>query len=192
MTSVRARDYDLLVFDCDGVLVDSEHIYNAANFEALSAIGYETTSEDLVRRFTGVPYPAMFAEIERDRGSPLPGGFVETLNAGIARRFETELEAIAGIEVLLDAHDGPRCVASSTHMPELRQNLTHVGLIDRFEPHIYSASQVAHGKPAPDLFLFAAKSMGTAPGRCLVIEDSIAGVTAGVAAGMTVIGFIGA
>lgn len=190
MTDLAA--FDCIVFDCDGVLIDSEHIYNAANYDALRSIGYETTLERLLHRFTGVPYEAMFAAIEADLGRPLPDGFVDDLNRRIAERFEVELEAIPGVAHVLDHLDRPKCVASSTLMPELRRNLERVGLLHRFDPHVFSTSQVVHGKPAPDLFLLAAETMGHPPARCLVIEDSVAGTRAGVAAGMTVIGFTGA
>lgn len=134
----------------------------------------------------------MFAEIEADMGRPLPEGFVDNLNARIAAHFESDLEAIPGVADLLNRVDRPKCVASSTLMPELRRNLTKVDLLRHFDPHVFSASQVERGKPDPDLFLLAAETMGHAPDRCLVIEDSIAGTKAGVAAGMTVIGFTGA
>lgn len=191
----KALDMDtveLVIFDCDGVLIDSEKITNQVDAEELSRIGYETTSEKLVRQFSGMPYPDMLRAIENEMGRPLPDGFAENINRIIHDRFQTELEAIDGVHDLVAVLDKAKCVASSTHMEKLQMCLELVGLLPHFDPHVYSASQVARGKPAPDLFLFTAKTMDVLPERCLVIEDSHAGVTAARAAGMPVMGFTGA
>ncbi|MEM6615308.1 MAG: HAD family hydrolase [Pseudomonadota bacterium] len=183
--------FDLVIFDCDGVLIDSEIISNAVNAEHLTRLGYEISTEEVIRRYTGCPIKEMLAEIEADLGKPLPDYFLPGADAEIERRYLDELKPIDGITAVLDAIRKPKCVASSTYMKKLRWSLELTDLIDRLDPHIFSASQVKRGKPAPDLFLFAAARMGAEPQHCIVIEDSVAGVQAGVSAGMPVIGFTG-
>lgn len=181
----------MIIFDCDGVLVDSEIISNAVDAETLTAIGYPITQEAMIRRFIGRPKREIWADIEQEMGRPLPAGILDTVDAAIKQRYRSELKAIPGVADAIRALPGPRCVASSSEMPKLRLALELTGLIELFEPNIFSAIQVKRGKPAPDLFLFAAATMQTDPADCVVIEDSHAGVTAGIAAGMTVIGFTG-
>tara|TARA_B100000676_G_scaffold227685_1_gene225662 strand:- start:12114 stop:12620 length:507 start_codon:yes stop_codon:yes gene_type:complete len=134
----------------------------------------------------------MLEMIERDHGRPLPPGFLQHLKETTTARFDAELAAVEGVGGMLELLDLPRCVASSSDLARLHHSLGLVGLLDQLPPHIYSADQVARGKPEPDLFLHAAEAMDHAPDRCLVIEDSLAGVAAGRAAGMTVLGFVGA
>ena len=117
--------------------------------------------------------------------------FADTLRVRVAAAFDAELAPIAGVEAALAALPYRRCVASSSAPERLRHSLSLTGLLHWFEPHVFSATQVARGKPAPDLFLFAAASMQAAPATCVVIEDSVPGVQAAVAAGMRVIGFTG-
>lgn len=185
------NDMDLFIFDCDGVLVDSEIVSFEVEAEALVAAGIPVTSQDLLNRFVGTSSAAMFATLEREHGLCLPEDFA----SGIARRvlevFDARLRPIPGIAELLAGLPDPKCVASSSDPARIRHSLTLAGILGHFEPHIFSATQVRRGKPAPDLFLFAAERMATPPARCLVIEDSVAGVTAARAAGMTVLGFTG-
>jgi HAD superfamily hydrolase (TIGR01509 family) len=173
------------------VLIDSEPIANRIHAEALTRLGYPLTAEECVRRFTGMPDEAMYEIIERERGAKLPADYDEKTKAEIAAAYRAELRAIPGVAEILAEIDRPICVASSSMPEKIRLGLELVGLHDRFALHLFSASMVARGKPAPDLFLFAAARMAVPPGRCLVIEDSVAGVTAARAAGMTVLGFIG-
>jgi HAD superfamily hydrolase (TIGR01509 family) len=182
---------DLIIFDCDGVLVDSEVLSVREEIACLRKHGFDVTTQDIVDRYMGVSIAAMLADLETRFGRSLPENFAETLRQRIALAFEAELTVMPGLPALLAALPGKICVASSSAPPRLRQSLSLTGLLARFEPHIFSATQVARGKPAPDLFLFAAERMGVAPDRCLVIEDSIAGVTAARAAGMTALGFCG-
>ncbi len=133
----------------------------------------------------------MGRDLERLHGPRLPADFAETLRLRVAAAFETELAAIDCVAAAIDAVPGLRCVASSSTPERLRHSLKLTGLWDRFAPNVFSATQVARGKPAPDLFLFAAASMGADPSACLVIEDSVPGVQAAVAAGMRVVGFTG-
>jgi HAD superfamily hydrolase (TIGR01509 family) len=185
------RNFDLVIFDCDGVLVDSEVISCRAHAEALSRHGYPISAEQVLHRFLGRSTRQANLEIEAELGRSLPDDFHLQLQDELFRSFEADLEAVPHIDRVLDAVAQPVCVASSGSQQRMRVSLGRAGLYDRFAPHIFSASQVANGKPAPDLFLFAAGQMEVPPDRCLVIEDSIAGVAGAVAAGMTVLGFHG-
>jgi HAD superfamily hydrolase (TIGR01509 family) len=182
---------DLVIFDCDGVLVDSETISCRTHADVLTRYGYPITSEQVFDRFLGRSDKQAHAEVEAELGRALPDEYHAALQDELYRTFEAELEAIAGIHEALDEIALPTCVASSGSHQRMRISLGRVRLYDRFAPNIFSASEVANGKPAPDLFLFAAQKMRTNRERCLVIEDSISGITAARAAGMTVLGFCG-
>jgi HAD superfamily hydrolase (TIGR01509 family) len=182
---------DLVIFDCDGVLIDSEIIACRADAACFAEIGLPVTLEDIRERYVGTSASFMFADVEARFSCKLPEDFAERIRVAIEAAFEAELTAMPGVEAALDALPGRRCVASSSGLDRLRHALSLVGLYDRFAPHIFSATQVQSGKPAPDLFLFAARQMGADADRCLVIEDSIVGVKAAVAAGMRVLGFAG-
>jgi HAD superfamily hydrolase (TIGR01509 family) len=182
---------DLVIFDCDGVLVDSEPIVNRAHAEALTACGYPITEDELADRFCGLSDADMFAIIERERGSPLSPSYAERVGEVIEQQFRRSLTAIPGIRETLDGLQAARCVASSSTPAQLRRKLELTGLATGFGGKLFSAAMVAHGKPAPDLFLYAAAEMGARPDRCVVIEDSPAGITAALAAGMIAIGFCG-
>lgn len=181
--------YDLVIFDCDGVLVDSEPISNRILAERLTAIGLPTTTEESIRDYMGRSWKTDQEIIEGRLGRPLPDGWVDAYHAEVIAAFATELEPVAGIVAALDAIDLPRCVASSSAHPRIRAALDATGLLVRFDGRIFSATDVEHGKPAPDLFLHAASRMGVSPARCVVIEDSPLGVQGACAAGMTVIGY---
>jgi HAD superfamily hydrolase (TIGR01509 family) len=182
---------DLIIFDCDGVLIDSELIACRASAACLAEIGIPITVEEIVERYVGISATAMFADLAARSGTPLPEGFAETVRLHLMSCFDSELAAMPGVDSFISAIDCPVCVASSSGPERLRYTLSLAGLLSRFDPNIFSATQVARGKPAPDLFLFAAEQMGVEPRSCLVIEDSVAGVRAAVAAGMQVIGFTG-
>ncbi|WP_028347834.1 HAD family hydrolase [Bradyrhizobium murdochi] len=182
---------DLVIFDCDGVLVDSEVISCRAHAEILSRHGYPITSEQVFHRFLGRSARQANLEVEAELGRALPDDFHLQLRNELYRTFEADLEAIPHIHSALDAITQPVCVASSGSHQRMRISLGRTRLYDRFAPNIFSASQVSNGKPAPDLFLFAAGQMNVVPERCVVIEDSVPGVTGGRAAGMTVLGFHG-
>ncbi len=182
---------DLIIFDCDGVLVDSEVISCRAHADVLTRYGYPITSEQVFDRFLGRSARQAHAEVEGELGRALPDEYHAALQGELYRTFEAELEAVAGIHEALDQIALPACVASSGSHQRMRISLGRTRLHERFAPNIFSASEVANGKPAPDLFLFAAQKMKTKPERCLVIEDSISGITAARAAGMTVLGFCG-
>jgi len=182
---------DLIIFDCDGVLIDSELIACRADAACLADIGIAISAEEIIERYAGVSTAAMFADLELRHGRGLPADFAETLRIRTAAAFETDLRPIPGVEAALRALPSHRCVASSSAPARLHQSLSLTGLLRYFIPHIFSATQVARGKPAPDLFLFAAAAMAAAAERCVVIEDSVVGVRAAVAAGIRVIGFTG-
>jgi HAD superfamily hydrolase (TIGR01509 family) len=182
---------DLIIFDCDGVLIDSEVLACRTDAACLAEIGIAMSTEEILDRYLGVSASDMFADIELRHGRALPSGFPEMVRGRIATAFEADLKPMEGVEAALQTLPSRRCVASSSAPARVRQSLSLTGLLRYFDPHVFSATQVAHSKPAPDLFLFAADAMQAAPGRCLVVEDSVAGVCAAVAAGMRVVGFTG-
>jgi len=182
--------FDLVIFDCDGVLVDSELLSVEADRGCLADHGIDLSAEEILERYTGLSLAAMLSDLESRYGRPLPD-FATRHRERLRSLFEADLRPIPGIGAVLDALTCRVCVASSGTSERLQHALSLVGLLDRFQPHVFSVSEVAHGKPAPDLFLHAAGRMGVAPQRCLVVEDSIAGVAAAVAAGMPAIGFTG-
>ena len=187
-----ASRFELVIFDCDGVLVDSEPIINRAHAELLTTCGYPITEHDLVERFCGMSDTEMLAIIERDWGRALPLSYAKCVGVMIEKGFSQSLAAIEGVAEALDALRLPICVASSSAPEQIRRKLELTGLLDRFgQNNLFSAAMVARGKPAPDLFLYAAQRLGAQPSRCLVVEDSPAGIEAVCAAGMTAIGFCG-
>jgi HAD superfamily hydrolase (TIGR01509 family) len=157
----------------------------------LTACGYLITEEALVERFCGMSDPEMLAIIEREWGRTLPASYAERVGLMIEAGFRQSLAPIEGVAEALDSLSLPICVASSSSVAQIRQKLGITGLLERFGEHLFSAAMVARGKPAPDLFLYAAQRLATVPDRCLVIEDSPAGIDAALAAGMTAIGFSG-
>jgi HAD superfamily hydrolase (TIGR01509 family) len=183
----------LAIFDCDGVLVDSEPLANRIFAEALEELGLKLDLEEMYELFVGRTMSACMLKVEELLGRPAPPDFLERLQVRTFAEFEAApLQAIPGVAEALDAiiAMGLRvCVASSGEVEKMRLTLRLTGLLPRFNGHLYSATQVPRSKPAPDIYLHAAKQMGVAPRECVVIEDSPAGATAGVAAGMTVLGF---
>jgi HAD superfamily hydrolase (TIGR01509 family) len=182
---------ELIIFDCDGVLVDSELIFARILAECLVAVDFPTTIDEAITLGFGKNRTTLSEAVEVWFGRALPDTFFDTFAVRSATAFEHELSPMAGVTDLLAALPTPRCVASNGRLDRVRQRLTVTRLLPFFDPHVFSASQVAHGKPAPDLFLFAAYRLGAAPGDCIVVEDSIPGVEAAVAAGMPVVGFCG-
>ena len=181
----------LLIFDCDGVLIDSEIIACRVDAECFGEIGIAITAEEIAENFVGISSATMFAAIETRHGRKLPDDFAQRLRARLEAAFATELQPMPGIAATLDSLPTARCVASSSYPDRLSFTLGRTGLLDYFAPHIFSATMVKRGKPAPDLFLYAAAQMRVDPRDCLVIEDSRAGVEAANAAGMRVLGFVG-
>jgi HAD superfamily hydrolase (TIGR01509 family) len=184
-------NFDLIIFDCDGVLVDSEVISCRAHAATLTRHGYPITEDQVFDRFLGRSMRQATLEVEAELGRNLPDDFHTQVYAEIFQAFATSLQATPYIVETLAAMTLPVCVASSGPPEKISASLNRVGLYGRFSPHIFSAVQVAHGKPAPDLFLFAAEQMKVSAARCLVIEDSVSGIAAARAAGMTVLGYHG-
>jgi HAD superfamily hydrolase (TIGR01509 family) len=186
---------DLIIFDCDGVLIDSEILVCSMVSEELTRVGYAITPEQVVERFAGRPEPEILADIAEHWGQAVPGSYREAMTRRIHEAFTTELEAIPGVAATLGRIRVPMCVASSSAPAKLKMGLSFVSLYDYFVPagvaNVVSATYVAQGKPAPDVFIYAAGWMRTPVERCLVIEDSLPGVRAARAAGMRVFGFTG-
>ena len=181
----------LVIFDCDGVLVDSEPLSVRVLVEALNRHGIDMAEEEAYQRFLGRSLATMRQVMDEEYGFHTGPEFLEGLRVDLYGLFKTDLRPIPGIAETLDALDLPRCVASSSQPERIRLSLTITGIADKLEPHIFSASMVTNGKPAPDLFLYAAEQMGIAPADCIVIEDSPAGIEAAQRAGMTVFAFTG-
>ncbi|WP_316773955.1 HAD family hydrolase [Streptomyces sasae] len=185
--------YDLVIFDNDGVLVDSEPISNRLLAAYLTELGYPTSYEDSLRDYMGSAMHRVHELVQERTGKRLPDDFDDVFHARVFAAFERELKPVAGAAEVLErlAADGvPYCVASSGSHERIRVGHRTTGL-DRWfdESRVFSSQDVGRGKPAPDLFLYAAERMGVAPGRCAVVEDSPLGVRAAVAAGMDVYGF---
>ncbi len=181
--------FDLVIFDCDGVLVDSERLAIRIESGILAGLGWPMTEEEVVHRFVGRSAEYMQREIEQTIGRPID--WEADFEARYREVFSRELEPVAGIVTALGDIRSPICVASSGTHEKIRFSLGLTGLLDVFEGRIFSAEDVEHGKPAPDLFLFAARQTGHDPARCAVVEDSVSGVQAGLAAGMSVFAFSG-
>lgn len=183
----------LVIFDCDGVLVDSEPLSFAVEAACWTQAGFPLDAAG-VRQFLGLSAMHVRATMEREHGRTVPEGFDANLRSEILASFTRDLRAIDGIEqtiATLRERGTALCVASSSDSERIAHALRITHLYEALSPHLFSATMVARGKPAPDLFLLAASRMGTAPEDCVVIEDSEPGVRAGVAAGMHVIGFVG-
>jgi HAD superfamily hydrolase (TIGR01509 family) len=182
---------DLVIFDCDGVLVDSEIIAYRVFAECLNEAGVMLSVDEAMAFGVGKSATILVAAAEKEFGRSLPVNFMENMRARVMAAFTQELKAVEGIIELLAALKLKRCVASNSHIDWVRHALTTTGLSPHLDSHIYTAAMVERGKPAPDLFLFAAAQHGVRPEKCLVIEDSFSGVSAALAAGMPVIGFVG-
>jgi len=184
----------LVIFDCDGVLVDSEMIASRELAAYLSDLGRPTDGAECRAAFTGMSIKSVADRVRRDWDLDLPHDFVEQLRTRDRIAFERDLNVIPGVADVLGrlSHSQTNfCVASSGTPEKIRHSLTITGLLNHFGGRLFSATQVTHGKPAPDLFELAAYEMNVAPKHCVVIEDATAGVRGGVAAGMAVLGFTG-
>ncbi|QPF86150.1 HAD family hydrolase [Bradyrhizobium genosp. L] len=186
----RLPDTDLVIFDCDGVLVDSEELSCRCLSEALGRAGVAVSTEQVLVLFLGRSTAAVI-DYCQSLGQPLPPDFLDSLAGEVRETFRTELKPILGVATVLADLRLPHCVASSSDLERVRFSLYLTGLSSHFGQHLYTSQMVKHGKPAPDLFLLAASRMGCEPRRTLVIEDSVSGVQAAKAAGMKVWGFVG-
>ena len=183
--------FDLVIFDCDGVLVDSERIAIRIDAIVLADLGWALSEAEIIERFVGRSKENFVREIEAHLGHPLPRGWEDAYQHLYTAAFEKELQAVDGVVDALDQITTATCVASSGSHERIRRSLRLTSLYERFEGRIFSASEVANGKPAPDLFLYAAARLGVPPARCAVVEDSRYGVEAARSAGMAAFGYAG-
>ena len=186
-----ARPSGLVIFDCDGVLVDSEPISLAVTLEVLAEAGCPLDLSTGYARFLGRSLASVAQWLREEHGVELDDALKARLRARLFQRFKAELRPIPGVAEAVRALPCPACVASSSQPDRIRLSLDLTELLPLFDPNIFSATMVERGKPAPDLFLHAAGQMGVAPGDCVVVEDSPAGIRAAQAAGMRVVGFVG-
>jgi HAD superfamily hydrolase (TIGR01509 family) len=185
------RALELVIFDCDGVLIDSERIAVRTDVKVLATLGWVLTEAECIERFVGLSDKTIKAAIEARLGRPLPEDWDSEFQPLYRDAFAAELTPVPGVVDALDRITLPTCVASSSSHDKLRFTLGLTGLYERFAGRIFSAYDVARGKPAPDLFLHAASRMGVPPAACAVVEDSRYGVEAARAAGMRAFGFAG-
>ncbi|MDX8458739.1 HAD family hydrolase [Mesorhizobium humile] len=182
----------LIIFDCDGVLVDTENLANRRLAEWLTAAGFTTTFEYCRKNFSGRSMASVQKEIEETTEIRLGADFVERWNAGLPDLFSHGVEAIPHVREFIETVRKAGiayCVATSARVSKMHITLGQTGLLSLFEHAMFSSTMVARGKPFPDLFLHAARTMGVAPADCIVIEDSVAGTQAGIAAGMRVFSY---
>ena len=180
---------ELVIFDCDGVLVDSEIIANRVFAETLTEAGFAITDEEFTQKFVGLSLANCLKLIEQIFGRPVPPEWLAIRQERQIAAFKQELQATAGIADVLKELTLPKCVASNSSPRHIDLVLGLTGLLDHFNGKLYSCHHVDRPKPFPDVYLHAASQMGYAPENCVVIEDSVAGVKAGSAAGMQVLGY---
>jgi HAD superfamily hydrolase (TIGR01509 family) len=183
--------FELVIFDCDGVLVDSEPLGNRVLAECLTEIGLPTTLEDSLRTYKSRSWSQCVEIIEGKLGRPMPDGFAASYYKRALATFERELVAVPGIHEVLDRITTPTCVASNGRHTTMQVTLKKTALLERFQGRIFSAVDVPRPKPFPDLYLHAARQMGATPSVCAVVEDSPSGIRAAREAGMTVFGYAG-
>ena len=181
--------FDLLILDCDGVLVDSEPIVNQVFVQMLSDRGFRLDLDETLREFAGSSLSNRLTVVGGRLGWAVPAEFIAAFEHRLAQQFHQKLRPVSGVADALTQLGGRRCVASNGSHADMRLRLGLVQLLQHFEPHLFSASEVARAKPHPDLFAHAARKMGAAAARCAVVEDSLAGVQAGIGAGMRVFGY---
>jgi HAD superfamily hydrolase (TIGR01509 family) len=188
-SKVNKSRFDLVIFDCDGVLVDSELITNRIFARMLNEMGIPVSLEDMFEQFVGRSMPQCLEMIAGLLGRPVPDEFVPEFQARATAALESDLKAVPDIEEVLAGMGIPYCVASSGTHEKMNTTLGITGLLPKFRGKMFSVTEVANSKPAPDVFLYAARQSGVDASACAVIEDTPTGVRAGVAAGMTVFGY---
>jgi HAD superfamily hydrolase (TIGR01509 family) len=187
--------FSAIIFDCDGVLINSESILRALYIRRLGELGLNYEPDAYSKRFKGAAWPQFLALVEEEHrekfGKPLPDGCFDRIKDETWAEYKRALTPTEGIAALLSTLTLPKAVASNSGAASLERKLRHTGLLRHFDPHLVSLDHVARGKPAPDMFLLAAERLGAAPSECLVIEDSTTGITAATKAGMTSWGYVG-
>jgi HAD superfamily hydrolase (TIGR01509 family) len=182
----------LIIFDCDGVLVDSELLEHGVDAELLGPLGYAASAQELLQRFVGIARTDMYKVVFSELGREMPRGLLDEREKLVWERCRSDLKTVPGVERALKAlRQQPKCVASSSIPVKLQLKLESTGLARHFAPHIFSTALVARGKPAPDIYLHAAQAVGHAADHCIVVEDSRHGIAGAKAAGMRTIGFAG-
>jgi HAD superfamily hydrolase (TIGR01509 family) len=181
--------FGLVIFDCDGVLVDSERIANEVFCAMLNDLGLPISLQDMYERFVGLSMPQCIELVTEMHGKPPPDGFADRVQERTACALKDTIRTIPGVEAVLAQLQIPYCVASSGDHEKMKLTLGATGLLPRFEGRIFSVFDVARPKPAPDVFLFAARTLGVSPAACAVVEDTPTGIRAAVAAGMCAFGF---
>lgn len=186
--------FELIIFDCDGVLVDSEIIAARVESSLLTEVGYPISAEEMAERFAGMTWKNILLAVEAEASIPLSASLLDKSEKILDHKLATEVKIIDGVKFALSRITLPRCVCSNSGTTRLDAMLTRVGLKPYFEGHVYSAKDLGADrvKPKPDIFLHGASQMKVEPSRVIVVEDSVHGVTAARAAGMRVIGFTGA
>ena len=182
--------FDLVIFDCDGVVVDSERIVFEVFGEFIRSLGVHLSEAETREQFLGRTLAACMTIVEQLSGKPTPAGALERYTAERDRVLRELVQPVAGIREVLETLTIPFCIASSGGYDKMGITLGATKLMPFFEGRLFSATEVARGKPAPDIFLFAAERMGARPERTVVVEDTVNGVRAGCAAGMTVLGYV--
>jgi HAD superfamily hydrolase (TIGR01509 family) len=180
---------EAIIFDCDGTLVDSERIANEVLIDYLRHFDVALTMQESASRFNGVEMKDSLRQIQELVGAPLPADFLSILRTRLEHALESRLQPIDGVHKLIESLNVPYCIASNAPLDKIELSLSVTGLLPLFQGAIHSAYQVGFWKPDPALFLHAARGLGVPPERCAVVEDSIAGVRAGIAAGMTVFAY---
>ncbi len=183
--------FDLVIFDCDGVILDSEIISANMLIQELAKLGVVIDLDYVARHFLGRSYPTVMATIRREFNLTLPPEFEANYRTRLLESFETDLKVMPHVADVMAELRLQYCIATSSSPMRAAKSLALVGLGHLAGPRLFTSTMVANGKPAPDLFLYAAAQMGVSPDRCLVIEDSLTGIRAGLAAGMTVWRFTG-
>ncbi|SOH92263.1 haloacid dehalogenase superfamily, subfamily IA, variant 3 with third motif having DD or ED [Monaibacterium marinum] len=185
------NEIDLVIFDCDGVLIDSEGLSAQVLIKALAKLDIDVDIDYFCANFVGRSFPTVAQDIRNRWNVALPEGFEASYRADLLAEFETHLHPTDGLEEMLTRLQTPWCVATSSSPERVSNSLRITGLAHWFEGRVFTASEVKNGKPAPDLFLHAARKIGVDPARCLVIEDSVPGVQAALAANMRVLRYTG-
>ncbi|ACM25753.1 HAD-IA family hydrolase [Agrobacterium sp. SHOUNA12C] len=189
-----SNGFDLIIFDCDGVLVDSEIIAAEVESKLLTDAGYPISTEEMGERFAGMTWQNILFQVEREASIPLSASLLDKSEKLLDLKLASDVKAIPGVPLALSRLPMPRCICSNSSSARLNMMLTKVGYKELFAPHIYSAKDLGADrvKPKPDIFLHGAKQMNVSPANTIVVEDSVHGVQAARAAGMRVIGFTGA